>query len=99
MHSIALIALGYTIVYGIVEIDQSRTATCSMMGAFLALTLVAASGVTSGDPMYQIVGIFLIACGANIFSGTINLPRSLGRLPAVAQRAQAGSLSVNSGQT
>jgi branched-chain amino acid transport system permease protein len=70
---IALIALGYTIVYGIVELINFAHGDVFMMGAFLAFTLVAASGITSGDPMYQIVGIFLIALlGAMIFSGTIN---------------------------
>jgi branched-chain amino acid transport system permease protein len=70
---IALIALGYTIVYGIVELINFAHGDVFMMGAFLAFTLVAASGITSGDPMYQIVGIFLVALlGAMIFSGTIN---------------------------
>ncbi len=70
---IALIALGYTIVYGIVELINFAHGDVFMMGAFLAFTLVAASGITSGDPMYQIVGIFLIALlGAMIFSGPIN---------------------------
>jgi len=58
---IALIALGYTIVYGIVELINFAHGDVFMMGAFLAFTLVAASGITSGDPMYQIVGIFLVA--------------------------------------
>lgn len=70
---IALIALGYTIVYGIVELINFAHGDVFMMGAFFAFSLVAASGITSKDPAYQIVGIFLIALlGAMIFSGSIN---------------------------
>jgi branched-chain amino acid transport system permease protein len=70
---IALIALGYTIVYGIVELINFAHGDVFMMGAFFAFSLVAASGITSTDPMYQIVGIFLIGLvGAMIFSGSIN---------------------------
>jgi len=70
---IALIALGYTIVYGIVELINFAHGDVFMMGAFFAFSLVAASGITSTDPIYQIVGIFLIALlGAMIFSGSIN---------------------------
>jgi branched-chain amino acid transport system permease protein len=70
---IALIALGYTIVYGIVELINFAHGEVFMMGAFFAFSLVAATGITSTDPIYQIVGIFVIALlGAMIFSGSIN---------------------------
>ncbi|MCA9858986.1 MAG: branched-chain amino acid ABC transporter permease [Thermomicrobiales bacterium] len=70
---IALIALGYTIVYGIVELINFAHGEVFMMGAFLAFTIVAATGITSTDPLYQIVGVFLIALlGAMIFSAAIN---------------------------
>lgn len=70
---IALIALGYTIVYGIVELINFAHGDVFMMGAFFAFSLVAASGITNSDPMYQVVGIFLIGLlGAMIFSGAIN---------------------------
>ena len=44
---IALIALGYTIVYGIVELINFAHGEVFMMGAFFAFTIVAATGVTS----------------------------------------------------
>jgi branched-chain amino acid transport system permease protein len=70
---IALIALGYTIVYGIVELINFAHGDVFMMGAFFAFSLVAASGVTSESSYFQIVGIFIIALlGAMIFSGGIN---------------------------
>lgn len=70
---IALIALGYTIVYGIVELINFAHGEVFMMGAFIGLTIVSASGITSTDPAFQIVGIFLIGLlGAMIFSATIN---------------------------
>lgn len=70
---IALIALGYTIVYGIVELINFAHGDVFMMGAFFALSIVAASGVTSSSGWFQIVGIFLVALlGAMIFSGGIN---------------------------
>jgi branched-chain amino acid transport system permease protein len=70
---IALIALGYTIVYGIVELINFAHGDVFMMGAFFSFSLVAATSVTSESPYYQIFGIFVIALlGAMIFSGAIN---------------------------
>lgn len=70
---IALIALGYTIVYGIVELINFAHGEVFMMGAFFAFTLVAASGITSESPFFQVLGIFIVALlGAMIFSGSIN---------------------------
>src|SRR5215207_5087627 len=70
---IALIALGYTIVYGIVELINFAHGEVFMMGAFIAFTIVAATGVTSTDPYLQIFAVFMIALvGAMIFSASIN---------------------------
>ncbi len=70
---IALIALGYTIVYGIVELINFAHGEVFMMGAFFAFSLVAASGITSESPFFQVLGIFTVALlGAMIFSGAIN---------------------------
>jgi len=41
----ALIALGYTMVYGIIESSTSPMATSSMVGSFVTLWLVATLGV------------------------------------------------------
>ncbi len=70
---IALIALGYTIVYGIVELINFAHGEVFMMGAFLASTVVGFSGVTSKSPAFEIVGIAILTFLASIvFSGTIN---------------------------
>ena len=45
---IALIALGYTLVYGIVELINFAHGEVFMMGSFLALTTVGAFGLTAG---------------------------------------------------
>ena len=44
---IALIALGYTLVYGIIELINFAHGEVFMMGAFFAATIAAVSGVTS----------------------------------------------------
>jgi len=52
---IALIALGYTIVYGIVELINFAHGDVFMMGAFFAFTFVSFVGVTSKDSMPLII--------------------------------------------
>ena len=70
---ISLIALGYTLVYGIIELINFAHGEVFMMGAFFTAALVAATGATykSGVPM--IVGVLILALiGAMIFSALIN---------------------------
>jgi branched-chain amino acid transport system permease protein len=70
---IALIALGYTLVYGIVELINFAHGEVFMMGAFLALTAVGALGVASGAGWGQIVLVALVALIASMaFSGALN---------------------------
>jgi branched-chain amino acid transport system permease protein len=70
---IALIALGYTLVYGIVELINFAHGEVFMMGAFLSLTAVGAFGVTSGAPWWEIVLVSLVALvAAMAFSGALN---------------------------
>lgn len=70
---IALIALGYTLVYGIVELINFAHGEVFMMGAFLALTVVGAFGLTTGAGWAQIALVTLVALfAAMIFSGAIN---------------------------
>ena len=45
---IALIALGYTLVYGVVELINFAHGEIFMMGAFFATTLITWIGVTEG---------------------------------------------------
>ncbi len=70
---IALIALGYTLVYGIVELINFAHGEVFMMGAFFALTFVTLSGVTGDSSASAIFGIILVALlGAMLFSALIN---------------------------
>lgn len=71
---IALIALGYTIVYGIVELINFAHGEVFMMGSFFALTVVATTGVTGESSWGAIVGVTLLALGgAMIFSALLNV--------------------------
>jgi branched-chain amino acid transport system permease protein len=70
---IALIALGYTLVYGIVELINFAHGEVFMMGSFLAISLVGVFGATTGAPVWQIVFIALLSLvAAMAFSGAIN---------------------------
>src|SRR5215203_207053 len=70
---IALIALGYTLVYGIVELINFAHGEVFMMGAFLSLTAVGALGVAAGAPWWQIALISLVGLlAAMLFSGVLN---------------------------
>lgn len=70
---IALIALGYTIVYGIVEIINFAHGEVFMLGAFFAASVVTWVGVTNESSYLAIVGIvFLALLAAMVFSGALN---------------------------
>jgi branched-chain amino acid transport system permease protein len=70
---IALIALGYTLVYGIVELINFAHGEVFMMGAFMAATIVGLTGVSSRSPAFEIIGIALLAFVVSIvFSASIN---------------------------
>ena len=70
---IALIALGYTLVYGIVELINFAHGEVFMMGAMFALTVVAATNVTGESSWGAIAGVALLAlAGAMLFSGLVN---------------------------
>ena len=70
---IALIALGYTLVYGIVELINFAHGEVFMMGAFLSLTAVSAFGLTTGAGAPQIVLASIAALvAAMLFSGALN---------------------------
>lgn len=71
---IALIALGYTLVYGIVELINFAHGEVFMMGAFLSATLLGLTGVTSENSTMQIIGVLLLALVASMtFSSLINV--------------------------
>lgn len=71
---IALIALGYTLVYGIIELINFAHGEVFMMGAFFAATIAAASGVNSDSaPILIILVLALCLVGAIAFSGLLNV--------------------------
>ena len=71
---IALIALGYTLVYGIIELINFAHGEVFMMGAFFAATLSAASRATSTSSygaILLVLGLCLV--GSMVFSGLLNV--------------------------
>lgn len=70
---IALIALGYTMVYGIIELINFAHGDLFMLGAFLALTLVGAFGLNSGElGVVGVLGLTLIFIAVPIFCAALN---------------------------
>lgn len=70
---IALIALGYTLVYGIVELINFAHGEVFMLGSFFAATFVGLTGVTSENSTFQIVGTLLLALLASMaFCAVLN---------------------------
>lgn len=70
---IALIALGYTLVYGIVELINFAHGEVFMMGAYGAFAIIAATSVTSDSNWALILAVILLAlAGSMAFSATIN---------------------------
>ena len=69
---IALIAIGYTMVYGIIELINFAHGDLFMLGAFLALTVLGALGLGdwSGASAWAAVVIMLIASAG--FCGLLN---------------------------
>src|SRR5215210_7264612 len=57
----ALIALGYTLVYGIVELINFAHGEVYMIGTFTALSVVLAAGLTRGSPPLV---LSMLACAA-----------------------------------
>ena len=71
---IAVIAMGYTLVYGIVELINFAHGEVFMMGSLMALTVVSAFAVAPGDPpgkILPVLGAALLAAMA--FSALINV--------------------------
>ncbi|MBA2370195.1 MAG: branched-chain amino acid ABC transporter permease [Chloroflexi bacterium] len=73
---IALIALGYTLVYGIIELINFAHGDLFMLGSFVALTVVGALGftafgATTATPAWLAILIALIA--AAVFCGILNV--------------------------
>jgi branched-chain amino acid transport system permease protein len=70
---IALIALGYTLVYGIVELINFAHGEVFMMGAFFAASVVTWMGVDNKSPGLTIIGVVILALLASMaFSALVN---------------------------
>ena len=67
---VALIALGYTLVYGIIELINFAHGEVFMMGAFFAATLVTISGIDNESSGFLIVAMLVITLLASmLFAG------------------------------
>ena len=70
----ALIALGYTLVYGILELINFAHGDLFMLTSFMSLTVLDAIGVDSGSPFYVKVIAFLLGLVVPmIFGGVLNV--------------------------
>jgi branched-chain amino acid transport system permease protein len=71
----ALIALGYTMVYGIVELINFAHGDLFMLGAFLALTILTWLNVDSAttDPGWIILGLALCFVACPLFCAALNV--------------------------
>jgi branched-chain amino acid transport system permease protein len=68
----ALIAIGYTMVYGIIELINFAHGDLFMLGAFLALTLIGALGLTTAGTGGVILGIAAIILICMTFCAVLN---------------------------
>jgi branched-chain amino acid transport system permease protein len=69
----ALIALGYTMVYGILELINFAHGDLFMLASFLALTLVGLLGLETAGIPGLIGGILLIVVACAAFAATVNV--------------------------
>ena len=69
----AIIALGYTMVYGIIELINFAHGDVYMFGVFASLTTLSLTGtLTSTDPVRIILGIALALVVAVVFCAVVN---------------------------
>jgi len=68
----ALIAIGYTMVYGIIELINFAHGDLFMLGAFLALTIVSALGLEHHGPAAATGGIVLTFVLCMVFCALLN---------------------------
>jgi branched-chain amino acid transport system permease protein len=69
----ALIALGYTMVYGILELINFAHGDLFMLAAFLALTMVGALGLHEASPAVVIAAMLGIVVLCAVFSAAVNV--------------------------
>jgi branched-chain amino acid transport system permease protein len=70
---IALVALGYTMVYGIIGLINFAHGDLIMLGSCLALSLVTALGLAEAGPSATTWGILLLVAACGLFCGLVNV--------------------------
>src|SRR5690606_34601270 len=68
---IALIALGYTLVYGIIELINFAHGDVFMMGAMFAATVISIMGVTNESGGLIIIGALLVGLVLSMAFGAV----------------------------
>jgi branched-chain amino acid transport system permease protein len=70
----ALVALGYTLVYGIIELINFAHGSVFMLGSMIAFTLLVAVGVSPGMPVGEIALLVIIVLGVTMaLTATLNV--------------------------
>jgi branched-chain amino acid transport system permease protein len=70
---IALVALGYTMVYGIIELVNFAHGDLVMLGSFLALTLLGAVGLAGAGPALVVVVLLGVIAVVAAFCAALNV--------------------------
>jgi branched-chain amino acid transport system permease protein len=68
----ALVALGYTMVYGILELINFAHGDLFMLASFLALTLIGAFGLETAGPVGLVLGLLAIVVLSGLFAAGLN---------------------------
>ena len=104
---IALVALGYTLVYGIIELINFAHGDVFMLGSMLALTLVQAFGLADASPAAIALGLPLILLVVMLFTAGLNASieriayrplRSAPRLAPLISAIGVSFILINVGQ-
>src|SRR5262245_8025058 len=69
----ALVALGYTMVYGIIELINFAHGDVFMLGSFLALTLIGVLKLEQAGPLALWLGILLLLVVVPVFCAALNV--------------------------
>ncbi|MEN9579643.1 MAG: hypothetical protein RJA70_2652, partial [Pseudomonadota bacterium] len=69
----ALIALGYTMVYGVLELVNFAHGDLFMLAAFFALTLIGVSGLATWGPLAVAFGLIAVVVAAAVFGAGMNI--------------------------
>ena len=96
----ALVALGYTLVYGIIELINFAHGDVFMLGSMLAYFLIAPQSagawgifpINADTPLPLLIAqVLAVLAICMVATATLNVGHRAGRLPTAAQRAEAGA--------